>query len=111
MGQRKAYASTDHPGLQQDSPHFLGAESPEKGKNGQKSVTKPRPPLKIQISSVGFMRFVHFILTIKVLSKAILSAISLVLQWSGLLTPNAGGMGLTPSQGTRSQMLHGVAKN
>lgn len=47
-GQRKAYASTDHPGLQQDSPHFLGAESPEKGKNGQKSVTKPRPPLRFK---------------------------------------------------------------
>ena len=47
-GQRKAHASTDHPGLQQDSPHFLGAESPEKGKNGQKSVTKPRPPLRFK---------------------------------------------------------------
>ena len=43
-GQRKAYASTDYPGLQQDAPRFLVAEEPEKGKNGPKSVTKPRPP-------------------------------------------------------------------
>ena len=57
------------------------------------------------------MWFVYFILTIKVLSKAILSAISLVVQWLRLLTPNAGGLGLTPGQGARSQMLHGVAKN
>ena len=57
------------------------------------------------------MWFVYFILTINVLSKAILSATSLVVQWLRLLTPNAGGMGVTPGQGARSLMLHRVAKN
>ena len=34
-----------------------------------------------------------------------LSGISLVIQWLRLCTPNAGGPGLIPGQGTRSHML------
>ena len=86
-----------------------GWGAPRRGKMDQK-VWQSHALLKIQTSSVGFLCFVHFILTIEVLSKATLSTISLVVQGSGLLTPNAGGMGLIPSQGTRSQVLHGVDK-
>ena len=37
------------------------------------------------------------------LEKQILGT-SLVVQWRGLPTPNAGGLGLIPGQGTRSHM-------
>ena len=38
------------------------------------------------------------------LEKQILGT-SLVVQWRGLPTPNAGGLGLIPGQGTRSYVL------
>ena len=38
-------------------------------------------------------------------SEIWLSGISLVVQWLRLCTPNAGGPGLIPGQGTRSHML------
>lgn len=47
-GQRKVYALTDYPGLQQDSPPFLGAEESQEGKKWTKKCDKATPSLRFK---------------------------------------------------------------